>query len=160
MQQRQQQWRDHHGYSWQADRQQQKTLEACEADKSALEQEIKTLRQTLRRVEREHLDLMNATENSRSSCGSHDSSCTAAAPRPADPAAALQSMNSKLQALQIRKQRILNGNSLMALSELQLHAQSANERLLLMKLTEATKIMEEQEQALATALRAAAAPDS
>jgi len=55
-------------------------------------------------------------------------------------------MNSKLQALQIRKQRILNGSSLMALSELQLHAQSANERLLLMKLTEAAKILEEQEQ--------------
>jgi hypothetical protein len=68
------------------------------------------------------------------------------AARPADPSAALESMKSKLQALQIRKQRILNQHSFAVLSELQLHAQSANERLLLMKLTEAAKILEEQEE--------------
>lgn len=60
----------------------------------------------------------------------------------ADPAAALHRMHTNLQALRVRKQQVTGGTPL---SELQQQAESASERLLLVKLQEAGRIMEEQE---------------
>lgn len=60
----------------------------------------------------------------------------------ADPAAALYRMHNNLQALRVRKQRVTGGTPL---TDLQQQAESASERLLLAKLQEAGRIMEEQE---------------
>lgn len=76
---------------------------------------------------------------------------SAAALAAADPAAALHRMHANLQALKVRKQRVTGGTPL---TELQQQAESASERLLLAKLQEAGRIMEEQESALALALKA------
>jgi hypothetical protein len=51
-------------------------------------------------------------------------------------------MHTNLQALKVRKQRVTGGTPL---SELQQQAESSHERLLLAKLQEAGRIMEEQE---------------
>lgn len=51
-------------------------------------------------------------------------------------------MHNNLQALRVRKQRVTGGTPL---TELQQQAESASERLLLAKLQEAGRIMEEQE---------------
>jgi hypothetical protein len=60
----------------------------------------------------------------------------------ADPAAALHRMHTNLQALKVRKQRVTGTTPL---NDLQQQAESASERLLLAKLHEAGRIMEEQE---------------
>lgn len=51
-------------------------------------------------------------------------------------------MHNNLQALKVRKQRVTGSTPL---SDLQQQAESASERLLLAKLNEASRIMEEQE---------------
>lgn len=68
--------------------------------------------------------------------------CSGTAQIAADPAAALYRMHNNLQALRVRKQRVTGGTPL---SDLQQQAESASERLLLAKLQEAGRIMEEQE---------------
>jgi len=73
---------------------------------------------------------------------------SAAALAAADPAAALHRMHANLQALKVRKQRVTGGTPL---TELQQQAESASERLLLAKLQEAGRIMEEQESVRAAA---------
>lgn len=84
----------------------------------------------------------------RPGSGSSNSSPSAARPAvpvarvAADPAAALHKMHTNLQALKVRKQRVTGAAPL---SDLQQQAESASERLLLAKLQEAGRIMEEQE---------------
>jgi hypothetical protein len=61
---------------------------------------------------------------------------------PDDTAASLQRVHSTLAELKVRKQRITGG---LPLEQLQQAAESASERLLLVKLQEAGRIMEEQQ---------------
>mgnify|MGYP001807398746 CR=1 FL=1 len=124
-------------------------------------------------VQRDHKDLLNKTHTAARCSGAGSSSeckpdsssspspssdtgfhrggstsstgsppAAAAAPAAGHPAAALHRMHNNLQALRVRKQRVTGGTPL---TELQQQAESASERLLLAKLQEAGRIMEEQE---------------
>lgn len=124
-------------------------------------------------VQRDHKDLLNKTHTAARCSGAGSSSeckpdsssspspssdtgfhrggstsstgsppAAARAPAAGHPAAALHRMHNNLQALRVRKQRVTGGTPL---TELQQQAESASERLLLAKLQEAGRIMEEQE---------------
>lgn len=84
----------------------------------------------------------SSSAGSPAAAGALTSRSGAAALAGADPAAALHRMHTNLQALKVRKQRVTGSTPL---SDLQQQAESASERLLLAKLQEAGRIMEEQE---------------
>lgn len=148
-----------------------RTVEAFEAQRLGLESENAALRKALHSLEDEHKELLNRTHSGARCSGAGDSSdclhgssplaaggnssdgspAAATALAGADPAAALHRMHTNLQALKVRKQRVTGTTPL---SDLQQQAESASERLLLAKLQEAGRIMEEQESALALALKA------
>ncbi|KAF6260244.1 Afadin and alpha-actinin-binding-domain-containing protein [Scenedesmus sp. NREL 46B-D3] len=142
-----------------------RVVEAYEADKQELQQDNAALRKVLHDLQREHVDLLNgchpaaapsATAAAATTAGLKGlgSSPAAAAVLGPNPIAALQQMQNKLEALRVRKQRITGGGCTADLHQLQQHAQSASERLLLVKLLEASNIMEEQEAALVMAMKA------
>eukprot|EP00879_Flechtneria_rotunda_P030342 GHRR01032965.1.p1 GENE.GHRR01032965.1~~GHRR01032965.1.p1 ORF type:complete len:462 (+),score=153.04 GHRR01032965.1:420-1805(+) len=135
-------------------------VDAYEDSKQVLEQDNAALRSALQRLEAEHREMLNKAQitsihkvdsgSSDSSSGDTPSSTATAAP---GPIAALQHMHSQLKALEVRKQRITAHAQAFQLQDLQ-SVRSAKERLLLVQLLEASKIINEQETALATALQA------
>ncbi|KAF8063856.1 ssx2ip-a [Scenedesmus sp. PABB004] len=117
-----------------------RAAEAHEEDRRELAADNTALRKALRELEREHADLLNAGGQPAAA----PACCGADAAAAAD---ALAAMRSRLEALRVRKQRVVGpgAGALGGLAELQAHAQSAGERLLLAKLVEASQIMEQQE---------------
>ncbi|WIA42524.1 hypothetical protein OEZ86_008507 [Tetradesmus obliquus] len=140
-----------------------RVVEAFEADKQELLQDNAALRKALVDLQREHVDLLNSshataapspTAAAAAKAGAKGLGCSAAAALGGNPIAALQQMQSKLDALRVRKQRITGGGGAAELQQLHQQAQTAGERLLVVKLLEACNILDEQDAALSSAMKA------
>eukprot|EP00879_Flechtneria_rotunda_P022552 GHRR01023808.1.p1 GENE.GHRR01023808.1~~GHRR01023808.1.p1 ORF type:complete len:431 (+),score=148.93 GHRR01023808.1:420-1712(+) len=141
-------------------------VDAYEDSKQVLEQDNAALRSALQRLEAEHREMLNKAQitsihkvdsgSSDSSSGDTPSSTATAAP---GPIAALQHMHSQLKALEVRKQRITAHAQAFQLQDLQ-SVRSAKERLLLVQLLEASKIINEQETVGPSGMQMASSPDN